>query len=602
MFHKMSIHSKVSAKQEKIIKRSLKSIAAYLTPSQRRRASLLFVLSLIASVLDVFGLASLVPIVLLTAEPGGVLKNKWTNSLYHFFSFSSEKTFLLTIVICFLLFFILKTIFTTWVSYKQAKFTGDVGHELIVRQINKYLRLPYWQFSDLGSAKLMNISLDIPIVYMQNILRPAVIFLSESLIALIILLGILFYKPILILVLAFVLGPICLFTYQAIKRRAQHLGQRINELRAVSLSLVGDLFTGFVELRLAGRQESFADRLFKRQYEIQDLDAHAYLYLQLPSKMIELAAIIGVIVLFLYIIIFGSGSAELIALIGLFAAAAYRLMPSLNRIMSSIVQFRNYQFVLNELETHSHLEDVLVIKNDAAKLSFQHNLKLDGLTFTFPGASQPALNRINLTIKKGEKIGFIGTSGSGKTTLMNLLLRFYEEQEGKILVDGVALGPHELVAWHRLIGYVKQDTFLMQASIRDNITLGEESPDKERLARAIDQASLKQFVDSLPEGDATYIGERGSKLSGGQRQRIGIARALYKQAELLILDEATSALDNETEREVSEAINRLSQTDMTVLIVAHRLTTLRECNRIYELREGELIAEYEYEELINRII
>jgi ABC-type multidrug transport system fused ATPase/permease subunit len=591
----------VSNKKEGVIKRSLRSINTYLSSAQKRGAFLLFVLSLLASLLDVFGLASLVPIVLITAEPGGVFKNKWTNYLYNHLPFNSEKAFLLALIIGFLVFFLLKTVFTTWVNYRQAKFTGDVGYELIIKQVNKYLRLPYWQFSDMGSAKLMNIALDIPIIYMQNILRPAVVLLSEGLIALVIIIAILVYKPVLILVLALVLGPMCLLTYRAIRIRAQHIGKRLNELRAVSLALVGDLFNGFVELRLAGRQEKFADHLFVRQRESQDLDARAYLYLQLPAKVIELAAIMGVLVLFLYVILAGPNSINLVTLIGLFAAAAYRLMPSLNRIMSSVVQFRNYQFVIDELENNQHLTALSLPNPTDAPLRFEHKLTLQELSYEFPGSAKPALDRISLTIQKGEKIGFIGTSGSGKTTLMNVLLRFYLEQQGHILVDEVQLGEKELGAWHRLIGYVKQDTFLMQASIRENITLGEEQPDEVRLAKAIEQASLKQFVDSLPAGDNTHIGERGSKLSGGQRQRIGIARALYKQAEVLILDEATSALDNETEREVSEAINRLSQTDMTILIVAHRLTTLRECDRIYELSEGQIIAIHQYDELITRI-
>ena len=591
-----------SNNKEQIVQRSLQSIIEYLNPAQKRKASVLFVLSLIASLLDVFGLASLVPVVLVTAEPGGIFKNKWTNYIYHSLSFNSEKTFLLALVFGLLVFFLIKTAFTTWVAYKQAQLTSDVGYELIVKQMNKYLRLSYWQFSDLGSAKLTNNALDIPLLYMQNILRPAVVLLSEGLIAFVIVIAILVYKPVLILVMVVILGPICVFTYKLIKKKAQHLGHRLNELRAISFALVGDIFNGFVELRLAARQEAFANRIFKQQRESQDLDASAYLYVQLPTKVIELAAVMGVLVLFLYVIVAGPGPTNLITLIGLFAAAAYRLMPSLNRIMSSMVQFRNYQFVIDELEANWSEDALPTTGGGSVLLPFEHKLELQDLSFDFPGSVRPALNHINLTIQKGEKVGFIGTSGSGKTTLMNVLLRFYVEQQGKIVVDGTPLGDAELPAWHRLIGYVKQDTFLMRASIRDNITLGEEQPDETRLAQAIEQASLTQFVDSLPDGDATHIGERGSKLSGGQRQRIGIARALYKQAELLILDEATSALDNETEREVSEAINRLSQTDMTILIVAHRLTTLRECNRIYELSEGNLIAVYQYEELMNRIV
>ena len=185
---------------------------------------------------------------------------------------------------------------------------------------------------------------------------------------------------------------------------------------------------------------------------------------------------------------------------------------------------------------------------------------------------------------------------------MNVLLRFYTEQQGAIFIDDQPLTPQHLHAWHNIVGYVKQDTFLMEASIQDNITLGDLEVDSERMRYAIEQASLQSFISGLPEGTDTLIGERGSKLSGGQRQRIGIARALYKQTEVLVLDEATSALDNETEREVNEAINKLSHTAITILIIAHRITTLRECDRIYELSNGEITAEHQYEDLVRKIV
>jgi ABC-type multidrug transport system fused ATPase/permease subunit len=268
----------------------------------------------------------------------------------------------------------------------------------------------------------------------------------------------------------------------------------------------------------------------------------------------------------------------------------------------SMLHMKNSQHTFESLAAFRGPDFNERIPEQQQPLQFQHELAVEHVYFRFPSqdpAEAPALNDISFRIKRGEKIGFVGASGSGKTTLMNLLLRFYREQQGRVLVDGQPLTPHHLRAWYELVGYVKQDTFLMEATIRDNITLGAtaEEVDMGRLQAALDQASLAEFVSKLPQGLDTFIGERGSKLSGGQRQRIGIARALYKQAEILLLDEATSALDNETEREVNEAITRLAHTNITILIIAHRLTTLRECDRIYELRDGRVVAERQYAEL-----
>jgi len=205
-------------------------------------------------------------------------------------------------------------------------------------------------------------------------------------------------------------------------------------------------------------------------------------------------------------------------------------------------------------------------------------------------------------VKKGEKIGFVGSSGSGKTTLMNLILRFYPENSGSVLVDGVKLTERHTDAWRRIIGYVKQDIFLIDGSIKDNITLSEENSDIPRLMSAIHQASLDDLVASLPEGIDSPVGEKGGKLSGGQRQRLGIARSLYRNAEVLIFDEATSALDTATENEVTEAIDALSGSNKTIFIIAHRITTLKNCDRIYELSNGRIAGVYSYQEMLAKVI
>ena len=505
-------------------------------------------------------------------------------------------------IISLFVFFLLKNLFSIWVSYHQTRFTAEVSLSLIERQMTKYLNLPFWYFNDLGSATISNYVAGIPGNYVMGILRPLILFLSEIAVVAIIVVGIILFKPLLLLVLALVLVPAALLTYRALRNRSLAIGTRINELRPIVAGKMFDLFIGYAELKLANKLQQFRGRIASMQREIQELDAEAYLYGQLPIKVIELVAILGVVTIFLYALYFANGSAGLIGLIGLFAAAAYRLMPSVNRMLTALMQIKQYQYTIYHLSTYEEPQFNEAPHPHQIPLTFNESIDFKDIAFTFPKNSQPALNAITLHIRKGEKIGFIGSSGSGKTTLMNVLLRFYTEQQGSICIDEQPLTPQNLQAWYKLVGYVKQDTFLMEASIKDNITLNDPDADAQRLAYAIEQASLQSFVDSLPEGMNTFIGERGSKLSGGQRQRIGIARALYKQMEVLVLDEATSALDNETEREVNEAINKLTHTDITILIIAHRITTLRECDRIYELSKGRLIAEHQYEDIVKSVV
>lgn len=587
---------------EGAIMRTLRFTRKILTPDQKRQAIGVILLSITTSFTEVLGLATLVPIIMVCAEPGGIFKRTYFRVAYEALHFQSERSFIITLLAAIIGFFIVKSIFAIWVNYRQARFISQIGRDVIKGQLHKHMGLKFWRFNDLGSGTLINSSINIPNGYLQILLRQLVAIASELIIALTILLGLLVYNPLLVVILAVVLVPPMIFTYRYTRSKVQQMQSRIHALWPVSISYISDLFAGFIELRLARKQNFYIDNVLRTQGEAYDLDAVNNVYGQVPQKVIELTAILGVVVILLYSILTNGVSANMIGLVGAFGVAAYRLMPSLNRILTAIVSIKGNQHILDDIENYRDADSQEPKQEIQKPLVFNHKLELQNLTFTFPGSERPALAHLTIKIAKGEKIGFIGSSGSGKTTLMNVLLRFYTEQQGRILVDGVPLGPENIDGWHRIVGYVKQDTFLMQASIRDNITLGEVNPDEERLAYAVEQASLSEVVGNLPAGLDTFVGERGSKLSGGQRQRIGIARALYKRTEVLIMDEATSALDNETEREVNEAISKLSHTDITILIVAHRLTTLRECDRVYELSQGELLAEHQYEALLSRIV
>jgi ABC-type multidrug transport system fused ATPase/permease subunit len=581
-----------------IVGRSLDSIRYYLSPQDKRKAIAMLLWLILSSVLDVFGLASLVPIIMAASRPGSILENKYTQWLYEAGGFSSEKHFLVFLMVGIFVFFILKNIFSTLINYQQVKFTARLAVQVISSQFQKHINLPYLRFNEVGSPNLMNSTLNISNAYVSGIIRQLFILFSEIIIVVLVIAGMLIYQPVLFLILGAILVPSMMLIYRLLRNRVHNVGMELSVLRPLSYAPIVESFLGFVELRLAGKQQQFKQYLIDNQVAIQELEADSYLYSLIPQRLIEMVAISAIVLIFLYSLLFADNPAELVTIIGLFAAAAYRLMPSMNRILMSIVSLRQNQYVLDDL---MQMREYLTNPKPAqVPLKFQRDITFDNLSFTFPGSDEPVVRNISLRIARGEKVGFIGTSGSGKTTLMNLLLRSYTEQKGAITVDGVPLTPENEAAWYKLVGYVKQDTFLMEASIEENITLRDEHVDPERMKYALEQASLTDFVASLPEGLKTPIGERGSRLSGGQRQRVGIARALYKRAEVLLLDEATSALDNETEREVSEAINKLSHTNITIFIIAHRLTTLQDCDRIFELKDGRIWAEHTYESLMQQ--
>ena len=584
--------------QQNVIKAAVSSLLHYLSPGEKRLAILMFLLQIIASLLDVFGLASLVPVVMLASEPGSVQKSKWASWLYTSLDFQSEKSFLVFAILTIFGFFLIKNLFTSWISYRQVRFTAAVALKIVDLQFEKYTSLPFWKFQEVGTARVVNEALGIPSAYLNGIIRQLFVLLSEVVIVFIVVVGILLYQPALFVILVITLVPTTGLTYRLLKNRSQVLGKQLDENRPKAYSMVMDTFSGFVELKLANKLTRFRGRIYENQRFIQSLEAKSYLYNLLPLRVIEMVAILAIVTIFLYSLLFTGNTASLVTIVGLFAAAAYRLMPSVNRILSAMVTMKQNTYTMESLRAFSEAEWQTHRVPQRAVVPFDHSVEFSHVSFAFPGTDRAVLRDVSFMVKKGEKIGFIGSSGSGKTTLMNLLLRFYSQQSGEIKVDGTPLTTEYTEAWHRLVGYVKQDTFLLDGSLRDNIALGEDHPDEQRLAYALEQASLAEFVRGLPNGLDTVAGERGAKLSGGQRQRIGIARAMYKKTQVLVMDEATSALDNETEREVSEAINKLADTDITILIIAHRITTLRQCDRIYELKNGRIAAVHTYDELV----
>jgi ABC-type multidrug transport system fused ATPase/permease subunit len=550
----------------------------------------------------VFGLASIIPIIKIASEPEVVMSNKYLNFVYSGLGFASIRDFLIFLIVAVFVFFIFKNIFILFVNYIQQKFIANVTVKIIDMQYGKYYQLPFWYFNNLGSSKILNHVNTTPDLYCSFLLQPLFVLFSEFMIISFIIIGVAIYQPVLFLILAVILGPTTYLIYSSLESKSRELGQRMDDLRPKTFSLLHDSYMGFVDLKLSEKQELFQKRYLNVVKEYADLKAIVQLFKAIPTKIIETIAILGIVLIFMYSLFISSHTENILTLLGLFVAAAYRLMPSINRILNSLMSLKGHQFTLENLEiyrdTHQHLED----SYKQQPISFNKSIVFDRISYSFPDGNDMILKDISLEVERGEKIGFIGSSGAGKTTLMNILLRFYKENSGSIKVDGIPLVDDNLKAWRKLLGYVRQDVFIMEGNILENITLGEKNIDYDRLYRSIEQASLRDFIDKLPQGLQTHVGEQGSKLSGGQKQRLGIARALYKKAEILVFDEATSALDNETEREVTEAIKKLSDTDITLFIVAHRITTLKDCDRIYEIKNGRLVGQHQYKDIFKSIM
>ncbi len=582
--------------------KAIKSLKLHLSPQQKKRMWMQMALIFVSAILDVFGLASILPIVRLAGDPAAIHKQPVLEWFFVNLHFATEKGFLLFLMIGILVFFVLKSAFGIFVNYLQTRFAGNVAIHITQQQFKKYFNLEFHTFTSLKSSVVTHHIINNPVSYVMWVVLPLMLIMSETIIILLIVCGIAYYDFKLFIFIICLIGPASYLIFALLKNRSTRIGREMNRIYPLALGTLTQTINGYIDIILAEKEGFYEKRFLNQQGQYQRLSMMAYLQNLIPIRANELVALSGMVLIFIYAIFLTDNQGSALVMVSLFAAAAYRLMPSINRIVSSMVYIRKNMAAIENLSLYREESEVQKQKVAQQDIVFDSSIELGNLFYRFPGKENFVLNDIDITIRKGEKIGIVGSSGSGKTTLMNVLLRFYTETKGGIYIDGKKLGPEHLSAWRNKIGYVKQDIFLLDASIRQNIAFGESVADEGRLMNSIHQASLEELIESLPEGLDTQIGERGSRLSGGQRQRISIARSLYRNAEVLIFDEATSALDTQTEQEVTEAIDSLSEVNKTIFIIAHRVTTLKNCDRIYELKDGAIKGVYSYNELIEKVI
>jgi len=600
---KINSDSEVNSPEKKdAIPLVIKSFKMHLDGPLRKKALILIALIFSSAILDVFGIAAILPLIKLATDTSVIHSNEYLSALFNYLQFESDKSFLLFMILSVLGFFIVKSVYGIFVNYLETRFTATLAYKITRKQFNKYFNLDFHQFTAMKSSVITHHILNNPLSYVTWVVMPTIMLISEFFILLLIVVGIGVYDIKLFLFIAMIIGPSTWLIYALLRSRITKIGEEMNRIYPISLGSLAQTIGGYADIKLANKESHYREEFLKSQKKYHQLNMASHLPNLIPLRANELVALLGVVLIFIYAIFLTDNSEKAIVMISLFAAAAYRLMPSLNRILSSMMYIRKNLTALKNISILPELSHEIISSNESGKMNFKKGIEIKDLSFHFPGEKNDMLKNISMAINKGEKIGIVGVSGSGKTTLMNILLRFYIEQKGGIYIDDVLVDEKNKQLWRNMLGYVKQDIFLMDASISDNITFGDENPNMELLHKAIHQASLDDLISSLPDGINTIIGERGSRLSGGQKQRISIARSLYRNAEVLIFDEATSALDNQTEQEVSEAIDSLSEVNKTIFIIAHRITTLKNCDRIYELTDGKVTGIYQYHELLEKVI
>jgi len=569
-----------------------------LTPKERHSAYRLAALMVGAMGMETVGIGLIIPILALLSRDGLLEKYPLGQQVNEWLGQPSAETLLVAMISSLVFIYLIKSLFLAFVVWRQSAFAYAVQAQLSQRLFGKYLKQPYTFLLQRNSAQLLrNITSEVNIFTVYG-LAPCLNILAESLV----LLGLggllLWVEPVGALVVGILMGGAGLMFHHIIRVRVIRWGAARQHHEGLRLQHAQQGLGGAKEIKLLSCEAEFLS-----EYHIHNA-ASAYMAQreqamgQMPRLGLELLAVSALAMLIVILMSRGTDLSSTLPKIGLFAAAAFRLLPSATRMFGAMQSLKYSRPVVDSLHSEFQLDSAEAVAVQDTKLGLAGSIELYNVFFTYTGRVDPALADISLAIRRGEAVGFIGTSGAGKSTLVDMLLGLLPPERGKICVDGNDLQSC-LPAWRKQIGYVPQTIFLTDDSLRRNVAFGVPSAEIDDAAvwRAIRAAQLEEFVKGLPDRLETTVGDRGVRLSGGQRQRIGLARALYREPAVLVLDEATAALDTVTEKSLMEAVGALHGTK-TVIIVAHRLSTVEQCDRLYRLENGRIVEQGTYAEVI----
>jgi ATP-binding cassette, subfamily B, bacterial PglK len=561
-----------------------------LAPAQRRMGVLLLWLMLIGMTLETLGVGVLIPVLTLMTQSNPVSSYPALAPWLDLLGNPSHEQLVVFAMLALIGVYVVKVLFLIFLTWLQARFVAWLNSDFSLRLFTGYLRQPYTFHLQRNSADLVRNALG-QVNLMTGAIKSYMLIFTESLVVSGIFVLMVFVEPVSALVVTGVLGLASWGFYRFTRGRTKRWGEELEGHEKLRLQYLREGLGAAKDVKLLGREKSFIDQFQVSNIGTAEISKYYSTLTALPRLWLELLGVTGIVAIVLLMIAQNKPMESLLPALGLFAVAAFRLMPSANRLLNGThsVSFSSAAF------GNLYREFGLLGKSEPLKecspLSYKNAVVLEDIDFRYPSAEALVLNKIGLSIRQGESVGFIGGTGAGKSTLVDIILGLLVPASGAVKVDGVDIQIN-LRGWQDKIGYVPQSIFLTDDTMRRNIAFGLPSDKINEAAvwNSLRAAQLERFVNSLPEGLDTYVGEDGIRLSGGQRQRIGIARALYHDPSVLVLDEATSSLDTSTEADFMEAVCALKG-DKTLIVVAHRLSTVEHCDYIYRIKGGRIVDE-----------
>lgn len=576
--------------------RDIKKLRILMDKKQKKQMAALMVMMVIGAFLEMTSITLVIPVVTAVIQPDVLDKYEMVRSVCNLLHINTTLQFTVVSMVALILVFIAKDAFLFWQQKRMYHFVFTNQFQTAERLLRSYVNKDYEYFLNAETSVIQR-SITADINNMYTLVLAMLQLASEVIVFLFVGVTLFVLDPLMTLTLCVLLIVTLIVIKRIIKPIMNRTGKANQDYGAAMYEWISQTVTGIKEVKVNAKEQYFIGEYLKQgKGYINAMEVYS-MFANTPKLLIEAVCITGMIAYMLVLVFTGADMGNMIPTLSAFAFAAVRLMPSASRINNQLTQISFCEpFFFNVSD--NLLEDISEEKIDLSyaveaeeKLPVTKEICLSGITYKYPNTEKYIFDHADLTIPVGSAIGIVGGSGAGKTTIVDIILGLLKPEQGKITADGVDVQEHYR-EWLKNIGYIPQMIALLNADIRKNIAYGvkEENIDEDKLRHAIEEAQLDSFVDGLPDGDRTGIGERGIRISGGQRQRIGIARALYEDPEVLILDEATSALDNDTEAAIMDSINRFHGRK-TLIIIAHRLQTIEKCDMVFRVEDGKIVKE-----------
>jgi len=575
---------------------------------ERKNALIILILMLLTGIVGMTGVASILPFLDVLSNSNSIESKEYISWAYHALDFQDHYSFKIFLGCAVFVLVVLGIGLQALTQYMTIHFGFMRGYSWSSRLMEAYFSHPYSWFLNRHSADLGKSILSEVEQVIHYTLIPFLQFLSGTLQTFFLVLLLLFVNPLVTLLAFAIIGLTYGLIYWKLRQYLEEIGEQRIELNQKRFQISQEAFGGIKEVKVAGLESGYLLSFRKAAVRYAKYKTHVGIIGIIPGFFIQIIAFGGILIILMFLLITHKGDLlEVIPFMGMLAFSSIRLLPIISVVYQSLTKIKAGKPALDILYKDL-FEDMpegfgqnkTEIKSNTLHTKFSNCLELKNVEYSYLKSQKPSLKRVNLKIEANTTVGFAGSTGAGKTTIVDLILGLLPLQKGEFIVDGRPITKDNIVAWQRKIGYVPQNIFLADDTITSNIAFGIKPKDVDHAAVvwAAKIAELHEFIRyELKDEYDTLVGERGVRLSGGQRQRIGIARALYHNPDVLVMDEATSALDNMTEQAVMSAIHTLSG-QKTIILIAHRLSTVRHCDNIFFLDQGELVAQGKFEELL----